>query len=77
MGLLSKISGRIGEDIATEVLAYLLSIENANVPFQKLFFLRVLGNTKTSLDLEAEVATQTSFAVGRPDCVVRTKTLLL
>jgi hypothetical protein len=48
MSLFRNISGRRSEDIATEVIARLLSRDGPHVPFQKLFFGRVLGMTLSS-----------------------------
>jgi hypothetical protein len=75
--LFSNISGRTGEDIATEIVAYLLSTQTSNVPFQKLFFHRVLGKAVSSSELQIQISTQPSFEVGRPDCILWSKDTLI
>jgi hypothetical protein len=70
MSLFDNLSGRSGEDISTEVLAHFLSSEDRFVPFQKLFFNRVLNNPLSSTQLHIETQTQAAFEVGRPDMIV-------
>ena len=68
--LFSNISGRTGEDIATEIVAYLLSTQTSNVPFQKLFFHKVLGKAVSSSELQVQITTKPSFEAGRPDSIL-------
>ena len=77
MSLLDSIIGRRAEDVSTEVLAHLLSCHDAHVPFQRLFYQRVLDQAASSADLRTEIRTQTTFEVGRPDMVLLTKNALV
>lgn len=77
MSLFKNIIGRGGEDIATEVVSYMLASEKEYIPFQKLFFNRVLGIPASSTQLHAETTTQPSFEVGRPDLIILTKETLI
>lgn len=70
MNLFETLNGQVGENIATEVIAYLLSDSKSNAPFQKLFFHKVLGQLVTSVELNAKVDTQRSSAFGRPDMII-------
>jgi hypothetical protein len=70
MSLFRNVSGRIGEDIATEVVSYMLASNQDYIPFQKLFFNRVLSNPASSIQLQAETITQPSFEFGKPDFIV-------
>lgn len=77
MSLFRDVSGCGSEDIATEVVAHLLSQEHAHVPFQKLFYQRVLKMTKSSDQLEASILTQPSLECGLPDFAILTSEALI
>ncbi len=84
MSVFNRTSGLRGEDVSTEILAYMLAPDQRGtpqrrhfVPFQKLFFLRVCGMARSSADLGAEVATQQTFAAGIPDALVLTEDSLI
>lgn len=77
MSLFKNIIGRGGEDIATEVVSYMLASAKEYIPFQKLFFNRVLGIPASSAQLHAEATTQPSFEVGRPDLIIVAKETLI
>lgn len=70
MGLFRNTSGRTGEDIATEVISYMLASPQAYIPFQKLFFNRVLHKPLSSVELQVETTTQPSSEYGRPDFII-------
>jgi len=70
MGLFRNTSGRTGEDIATEVISYMLDPQQAYIPFQKLFFNRVLQKPQSSAELKVKTTTQLPSAHGRPDFIV-------
>ncbi len=77
MSVFRRTSGLRGEDVSTEILAYMLSPDGHGtlqrrhfVPLQKLFFLRVCGKARSSADLGAEVVTQQAFDVGIPDALI-------
>ncbi len=78
MSLFQDISGRGTEDISTEIISYLLSMEYGSVPFQKLFFGRVLKQYASSAELNVEIRTQQGTDSGRPDlCLIAEKSLLI
>jgi len=77
LSLFKQIGGRVGEDVATEVIAYMLASEKDYVPFQKIFFHRVLGLLESSADLKTETTTQPSSENDRPDLIILTKDTLI
>ncbi|NIN01204.1 MAG: hypothetical protein GTO24_24860 [candidate division Zixibacteria bacterium] len=72
MSLFRNTSGRTGEDIATEVISYMLDQQQAYIPFQKLFFNRLFQKPCSSDELGVETTTQPSFEDGRPDLIILT-----
>lgn len=70
MGLFRNTGGRTGEDIATEVVSYMLGSQQAYIPFQKLFFNRVLQKPKSSAELQVKTTTQLPSGHGRPDFII-------
>ncbi len=77
MSLFKQIGGRSGEDIATEVVSFMLASMQDYVPFQKIFFHRILGTLESSAQLQAETTTQPSSDIGRPDLMILTKDALI
>lgn len=77
MSLFANTSGRVGEDIGIEVVSYMLASPAAHVPFQKLFFSRILQKAASSAELQVETTTQPSFEVGRPDLIVLARDALI
>lgn len=77
MSLFINISGRTGEDIATEVVSYMITSPTTYVPFQKLFFNRILKKADNSAVLQVVTFTQQSFSAGRPDLIILTSDALI
>src|ERR1051325_3105902 len=77
LGVFSRTIGLRGEDAATEVLAHLLSPETLNVPFQKLFFLKICQIAKSSADLNAEFVMRPVCPGGTPDALILTEDSLI
>ena len=77
MSLFNNVSGRSGEDIATEVISYMLDHRQEYIPFQKLFFNRVLQRPLSSSQLQVETVTQATFSHGRPDLIMLTNDSLI
>ncbi len=70
MSLFQNTSGRSGEDIATEIIAHLLSSWEEYIPFQRLFYYRIFKKPLSSAQIKAQITTQPSFEKGRPDLVI-------
>jgi len=77
LSLFNNVSGRSGEDIATEVISYMLDSRQEYIPFQKLFFNRILQKPLSSSQLQVETVTQATFESGRPDLIILTKDTLI
>jgi len=79
LSLLHNIANRGQEDIATEVVVYLLKLKDKHVPFQRLFFNLVVKCTKSSSELEVETITQAKYdESGKPDfCILTTDALII
>ena len=77
LSLFNNVSGRSGEDIATEVISYMLFSSQDYIPFQKLFFNRILNEPLSSSQLQVETITQATFACGRPDLIILTDDTLI
>jgi hypothetical protein len=73
MSLFQNIAGKRGEDIATEIVSYMLKPGTPFTRFQEFFFSRVINRMANSNDLQVQTATQVSVENGRPDLVVLTK----
>ena len=72
MSLFNNIDGKCGEDITTEIIAWMLRSNNYFTPFQKLFYSRILNRIQNSTQLHAEIVTQPSTVIGRPDMIINT-----
>ena len=77
LSLFNNVSGRSGEDIATEVISFMLSSAQEYIPFQKLFFNRILNEALSSSQLQVETITQATFGCGRPDLLILTNDTLI
>ncbi len=77
MSLFNNVSVRSGEDIATEVISYMLASRQEYIPFQKLFFNRILKKPLSSSQLQVETVTQATFEYGRPDLIILTNDTLI
>lgn len=77
MGIFRNVSGLKGENIATEILSYLLSSKNNFIAFQKCFHQRIFGSSLSSSELEIEIVTQSGFPSGRPDMMACTNDSLI
>lgn len=77
MSLFNNVSGRSGEDIATEVISYMLDPKQQYIPFQKLFFNNILKRPLSSSQLQVETVTQAQFKCGIPDLIILTKDALI
>lgn len=77
MSLFNNVSGRSGEDVATEVISYMLDPQQKYIPFQKLFFNNILKRPLSSSQLQVETVTQAQFKCGRPDLIILTKDTLI
>ena len=71
MSLFNKIVNKGGEDIATEIITWMLTSKNEHVPFKKLFFNRFFSQKEDYPIYQTETITQPSFEnIGRPDCII-------
>ncbi len=77
MSIFRKTNGLTGENTSTEILAYFLSSKNDFIPFQKLFFQKIIDLTKSSTEIDVEISTQNTFSKGRPDFIALTNNSLM
>lgn len=73
MSVFKNVQGKLGENISTEILSYLISSEEYFVPFQRLFFNNVLCKPSSTFELEVVARTQVDLGeMGKPDLILVT-----
>lgn len=69
MSIFHRTSGQGGENIATEILVYLLIQEQRFEAFKSKFFMNLFGTQSNTLSFIADMYTQIQFNNGRPDII--------